>query len=259
VAIPPGTGVVGQAGPNLVLLGSPPAQPLELWSPAQQRVLATFGAQGYSDADPTANQDSVVWSDRNVVHIGGADGVPGPVVIGPRGEVATSLHLSPNGTRVALVFPGAPGTAGARTEGVVDIADVSDGSASTVPGSAGARDLLAWSPDGRQIFFPKVNRASGYLCHHGELPGREQKSHLFRDSWRASPDRIQRRLRIGRRGRCTCPGMTRLPLSASRAQVRCRPGPNRAHGRSSPHRAGWGSSAARCRLRRSPHPEPAAL
>jgi hypothetical protein len=159
VALPPGTGVVGQAGPNLVLLGSPPAQLLELWSPAQQRVLATFGAQEYSDADPTANQNSVVWSDRNVVHIDGANGVPGPVVIGPSGEVATSLNVSPDGTRVAIVFQGAPGTTGARTEGVVDMVDVSDGSRRTVPGSAGARGLLAWSPDGSRIFFPKFNRA----------------------------------------------------------------------------------------------------
>lgn len=159
VAIPAGTGVVGQAGPNLVLLGPPPAQLLELWSPAQQRVLATFGAQEYSDADPTANQNSVVWSDRDVVHIDGADGAPGLVVIGPRGEVATSLNVSPDGTRVAIVFQGAPGTSGARTEGVVDIADVLDGSRVTVPGSAGARGLLAWSPDGSRIFFPKLNGA----------------------------------------------------------------------------------------------------
>ena len=257
VAIPPGTGVVGQAGPNLVLLGSPPTQLLELWSPAQQRVLATFGAQEYSDADPTANQDSVVWSDRNVVHIDGANGVPGPVVIGPSGEVATSLTLSPDGTRVAIVFQGAPGTTGARNEGVVDIADMSDGAHRTVPGSAGARGLLAWSPDGSRIFFPKLNRADTSVTMASYRIGSKGAT-SFKIPGRPPSHQIQRRLRIGRRGWCTCQGLTGLQLSASRAPARRPSGPNRGRGRSSRHRAGWGSSAARCRRRRSPHPGPVA-
>ena len=158
VAIPVGTVVEGQAGPNLVVIGSPPTQTLELWSPAQQRVLATLGAQEYSDADPAVNGKDIVWSDRNVVHIDGADGALRPVLVGPKGDVATSLVTSPDGTRVAIVFHPAPGTTDARTGGVVDIADVADGSSMKVPGSAGARDLLAWSPDGSRIFFPKFNR-----------------------------------------------------------------------------------------------------
>jgi hypothetical protein len=159
VSIPVGTVVVGQAGFNLVLLGSPPAQMLELWSPAQQRVLAVFGAQEYSDADAAVNRNNLVWSDRNAVHIDGADGVPGPVLNGPRGDVATSLDVSPDGSRVAVVFEPAPGTPNPRTDGVVELIDVSDGSSVDVPGSAGASDLLAWSPDGTRIFFPKINRA----------------------------------------------------------------------------------------------------
>ena len=47
-------------------------------------------------------------------------------------------------------------------------------------------------------------------------------------------------------------------LSASQAPARCRSGANRAHGRSSRHRADWGWSAAACRRRRSPHPGPVA-
>ena len=61
---------------------------------------------------------------------------------------------------VAIVFNPAPGTSNARTGGVVEIADVSNGSSMTVPGSAGAKDLLAWSPDGSRIFFPKLTKTS---------------------------------------------------------------------------------------------------
>ena len=160
VAIPALTVVEGQAGPNLVIGGSLPTELLELWSPAQHRVLATFGGQEYSDALPTVNQSHVVWSDRDAVHIDGANGAPGPVLVGPKGDVATSLVISPDGTRIAIIFQPAPGTTDARTGGVVDIADVSDGSIMTVPGSAGARDLLAWSPDGSRIFFPRFNRTN---------------------------------------------------------------------------------------------------
>jgi hypothetical protein len=133
---------------------------LELWSPAQQRILATFGALEYSDAVPTVNQTSVVWSERDVVHIDSADGVAGPILVGPKGDIATSLDVSPDGSRVAVVFNPAPGTSNARTGGVVEIASVSNGSTMTVPGSAGAKDLLAWSPDGSRIFFPKLINTS---------------------------------------------------------------------------------------------------
>jgi hypothetical protein len=158
VPIPVDSAVEGQAGPNLVLIGPAATQMLELWSPVQQRILATFGALEYSDAVPTVNQTHVVWSERDVVHIDEANGVAGPIVVGPKGDVATSLDVSPDGSRVAIVFNPAPGTAGARTGGVVEIADVSNGSSMKVPGSAGAKDLLAWSPDGSRIFFPKLTR-----------------------------------------------------------------------------------------------------
>jgi hypothetical protein len=133
-------------------------QMLELWSPVQQKVLATFGALEFSDAVPTVNQTGVVWSERDVVHIDRADGVAGPILVGPKGDVATSLDVSPDGSRVAIVFNPAPGTPNARTGGVVEIADVSNGWSMKVPGSAGAKDLLAWSPDGSRIFFPKLTR-----------------------------------------------------------------------------------------------------
>jgi hypothetical protein len=158
VPIPADSGVEGQAGPNLVLIGAAPIQTLELWSPAQQRILATFGALEYSDAVPTVNQTSVVWSERDVVHIDRANGVAGQILVGPKGDVATSLDVSPDGSRVAIVFNPAPGTTNARTGGFVEIADVSNGSSMKVPGSAGAKDLLAWSPDGSRIFFPKFTR-----------------------------------------------------------------------------------------------------
>jgi hypothetical protein len=157
VTIPAGSTVEGQADSNLAVIGPPPSQMLELWSPAQQRVLATFGAQEYSDAVATATQNNVVWSDRNVVHIDAADGQPGPVLTGPKGQVATSLAVSPDGSRVAIVFNPAPGTPDARTGGEVEIANMSSGSSAQVPGSAGAKDLLAWSPDGSRIFFPRLN------------------------------------------------------------------------------------------------------
>lgn len=160
VPIPGDSGVEGQAGPNLVLIGPAPTQMLELWSPAQHRILASFGALEYSVAVPTVNRTSVVWSERDVVHIDSANGLAGPIVVGPRGDVATSLAISPDGSRVAVVFNAAPGTNTARTGGVVEIAGVSNGSSMKVPGSAGAKDLLAWSPDGSRIFFPKVTRTA---------------------------------------------------------------------------------------------------
>ena len=160
VPIPADSGVEGQAGPNLVLIGPAPAQMLELWSPAQQKILATFGALEYSDAVPTVNQTSVVWSEQDVVHFDRANGLAGPILVGPKGDVATSLAISPDGSRVAIVFNSAPGTSNARTGGVVEIASISNGSSMTVPGSAGAKDLLAWSPDGSRIFFPKLTKTS---------------------------------------------------------------------------------------------------
>jgi hypothetical protein len=160
VPIPADSGVEGQAGPNLVLIGPAPAQMLELWSPAQQKILATFGALEYSDAVPTVNQTSVVWSEQDVVHFDRANGRAGPILVGPKGDVATSLDVSPDGSRVAIVFNPAPGTPNARTGGVVEIESISNGSSMTVPGSAGAKDLLAWSPDGSRIFFPKLTKTS---------------------------------------------------------------------------------------------------
>ncbi|MGO8871544.1 MAG: hypothetical protein ACLQPH_09120 [Acidimicrobiales bacterium] len=159
VAIPAGTAVEGQAGPNLVLIGPPPTQQLELWSPAQLRMLTTLGSQEYSSAASDSNASTIVWSDRNAVHIGRADGVSGPVVLGPAGDYATFLAISPDGSKVAVIFQPSPGTPGAGEGGVVVVADIASGSSTTVTGSSGALTLLAWSPDGSLVFFAQLNRA----------------------------------------------------------------------------------------------------
>lgn len=159
VAIPPLTVVEGQSGPNLVLMGSPPQQQLELWSPTQQRILAMLGSQEYSAAVPAVSANSIVWSNRNVVTIDQADGVRGPVLLGPSGDDATFLAVSPDGSKVAVVFEPSPGTPGAGKGGSVVVEDIASGLSTTVSGSNGALNLLAWSPDGGLVFFPRLNPA----------------------------------------------------------------------------------------------------
>ena len=159
VVIPAGTIVEGQAGPNLVLIGSPPTQQLELWSPTQQRILATLGSQEYSAALPDVSASNFVWSNRNVVNIDRADGAPGPVLLGPSGDYARFLAISPDGSKVAVVFQPAPGTPRAGRGGIVVVEDIASGLSTTVSGSTGALNLVAWSPDGSLVFFPRLNPA----------------------------------------------------------------------------------------------------
>jgi hypothetical protein len=83
VTIPEGFLVDGQAGPNLVIAGPPPTQMLELWSPAQQQVLATFGSLKYVDRGVVVAGNLVVWADANVLHIARGDGLAGTVVTDP--------------------------------------------------------------------------------------------------------------------------------------------------------------------------------
>jgi hypothetical protein len=156
VTIPEGFLVDGQAGPNLVIAGPPPTQMLQLWSPAQQQVLATFGSLKYVDRGVVVGGNLVVWADANVLHIAKGDGQAGTVVTGPSGFWATSLAMSPDGSRIGVVWQPAPGTPNAGAGGVVAIVNASDGSSTTVPGSVGARDPLAWSPDGSRLFFPRA-------------------------------------------------------------------------------------------------------
>jgi hypothetical protein len=156
VTIPQGFLVDGQAGPNLVIAGPPPTQTLELWSPAQQQVLATFGSLKYVDRGVVVGGDLVVWADANVLHIAESDGQAERVVTGPSGDWATSLVISPDGSRIGVVWQPAPGTRDAGAGGVVAIVDSSDGSSTTVPRSVGATDPLAWSPDGNRLFFPRT-------------------------------------------------------------------------------------------------------
>ncbi len=157
VAIPALTLVVGQAGPNLVLTGSPPLHLLELWSPTQQRILATLGSG--ESLLPDVSAGTIVWSERNVVNIDRADGSPGPVLLVPSGDVARFLAISPDGSKVAIVFQPAPGTPRAGKGGHVVIEDIASGVSTSVTGSTGALDLFAWSPDSSRVFFPQLNRA----------------------------------------------------------------------------------------------------
>lgn len=54
-------------------------------------------------------------------------------------------------------FQPAPGTPGAGKGGVVAIENLASGSTTTVPGSTGALNLLAWSPDSTRVFFAQRN------------------------------------------------------------------------------------------------------
>jgi hypothetical protein len=156
VTIPEGFLVDGQAGPDLVIAGPPPTEMLELWSPGRQQVMATLGSLSFVDRGVVAGGGLVVWADANVLHIAGSDGRAERVVTGPSGDWATSLDISPDGSRIGVVWQPAPGTRDAGAGGVVAIVDPSDGSSVTVPGSVGATDPLAWAPDGSRLFFPRA-------------------------------------------------------------------------------------------------------
>ena len=120
---------------------------------------ATLGSQKFSAAVPATSATNIVWSDGHSVHVDGVTGDPGQVLVGPPGDEAFSLVISPNGSKVAINFQPAPGTPGARKGGVVVIDDLATGSTTTVPGSIGALNMLAWSPDSTWVFFAQWNAA----------------------------------------------------------------------------------------------------
>lgn len=178
VTIPAGFLVNGQAGPNLVISGPPPTEMLELWSPAQQRVLATFGGLKYVDRGVVVGGDLIVWADGNVLHLAEGDGQAERIVTGPTGDWATSTVISPDGSRVGVVWQPAPGTRDAGAGGVVAIVDPSDGSSTTVPGSVGATDPLAWSPDGSRLFFPRAGPRGTMVTMSSFLIGSHQAASM---------------------------------------------------------------------------------
>ena len=160
ISIPAGSGVIGQSGPSLILEKSPTTQVLELWDPLSESVIATLGP--WDQVASTSTQ--VVWTFGNTLHVDNAEGEPLRSVTGPSGDWATALSISPDGSKVAVVWTPRPGSPGAvsfrsihRLSRLVLI-DMKTGRSAVVPASVGASGPVAWTPDGSRLFFGQFNK-----------------------------------------------------------------------------------------------------
>jgi hypothetical protein len=162
VGIPRGDIVEAQLGSNLVVENNGSDnngnQFLALWNPTTQQTVTDYGA--FDEFGSSATQ--FAWTVGNTIHIVNADGAAGPTISGPAGTWATSVVFSPDGSKLAVGWAPAPGSAGATSIGQVDaeshvmIVNTSSGAESTVPDSSGVSGPVAWTPDGSRIFFGQV-------------------------------------------------------------------------------------------------------
>jgi hypothetical protein len=155
VPIPPGMVVLGEVGDSLVLQGPAPAQDLGVWDSQEQRFLATLGPW---DQEATSGS-MLAWTAGSVLRVATRTGFVVQTADGPSGDWATSLAISPDGRRIAVVWAPRPGSPGATTRSAqaerstVDLVAMASGASRPVPGSRGATGPVAWSPDGSHIFF----------------------------------------------------------------------------------------------------------
>jgi hypothetical protein len=158
VTIPAGMLVRGEVGATLVLQGPPPAQDLALWDSQDQRLLVTLGPW-----DQEASSGSLLaWTTGPVLRLANATGSVVQTVEGPAGDRATSLAFSPNGDRIAVVWAPRPGSPGATRsslaeQGVLDLVRAASGATFPVPDSRIVTGPVAWSPDGRRIYFGQTS------------------------------------------------------------------------------------------------------
>jgi hypothetical protein len=158
VGIPPQSVVVGQSGANLVLVGPPNGQPLLLWSPVYQSVVATLGPFDQQVVTP----NFVAWTDGNTLNVDNSAGAKLSTASGPSGDWATALAVNPNGTKIAVVWAPRPGSAGARTRAVMvadsrlGLVDVVSGGHRLIAGSRGVVGPLAWAPDGEHLYVGRA-------------------------------------------------------------------------------------------------------
>jgi hypothetical protein len=155
VGIPTDTIVQGQIGTDLILVGAPPAQTLELWNPISQTMVATLGP--FDQVATTSTE--LAWTSGATVHLVAAAGSAPVTVDGPAGDWATSLAFSPAGSQVAVVWAPAPGSLPGATRATIEahstmaVVDVAAADSTIVPGSAGAVGPAAWTADGTRLFF----------------------------------------------------------------------------------------------------------
>lgn len=139
VGIPPDSGVLGQTGSNLVVVvqGTPAGQPLLLWNPAEQRVVATFGQFQQQVSTPTF----VAWTESNVLYADSPEGAGLSSASGPNGDWATALASDPSAAILAVVWAPRPGSPCATSRLVIDresrlgLIDVATGANRLIDGS----------------------------------------------------------------------------------------------------------------------------
>jgi hypothetical protein len=163
VVIPSQSLVVGQTGPDLIVVTqSPPTgQPLLLWDPADQRVVATLGQ---FDQQVSTGR-FVAWTIGNELYVDSPVGSRILSATGPEGDWATALALNPGGTKVAVVWAPRPGSAEATSREAVDrhselaLVDIESGAIEPIDGSENIVGPLAWAPHGEHLYFGQAQRS----------------------------------------------------------------------------------------------------
>lgn len=155
VTVPPGSIVDGQSGSFLVLQGPPPAQDLELWNPAAQRIAANFGSWDQE----AASANDLAWTTGSVLHLETVANHSSIDLSGPQGDWALSVSFSPDGRHLAVAWAPRPGTQATRNgiaaNSKLTILDIGSGTTRTVTGAQGVSGPLAWTPHGTQLFFAR--------------------------------------------------------------------------------------------------------
>jgi dipeptidyl aminopeptidase/acylaminoacyl peptidase len=107
-----------------------------------------------------------------------ADGASPPVALWMTPEKESDVALSPDGTRIAFVRGGPPGTPDwQRTEGELFVRSLADGREERLSSDGGVASAPAWSPDGARIVYtasPVVARSdapaySGVKIHYARV------------------------------------------------------------------------------------------
>jgi hypothetical protein len=139
---------------------TPDGQILELWDPVSESVIASLGP--WDQVASTSTQ--VVWTFGNTLHVDNPEGEPLRTVTGPSGDWATAMSISPDGSKVAVVWAPRPGSPGAVSFRSIDrlsklvLVALKTGRSAIVPASAGASGPVAWTPDGSRLFFGQFNK-----------------------------------------------------------------------------------------------------
>ena len=155
VPIPPGSIVLGQFGPVLVLQSAQPAALLELWNPSTRMIVASLGPFD----QVTVSSHSVAWTSANRLNVATADGVVRHEPSGAAGDAATALSFSPNGSDLAIAWAPAAGSEFAASRRSIDrqselsLLDLGSGDTVEIPDGQGTVGPVTWAANGTRIFF----------------------------------------------------------------------------------------------------------